>query len=248
MGICAHSQQIECTLALQVITWFLCHQWTYTDDTNYHTEVKSMEKKFLKAFSQLKTSESQSELDWVLDSTNFGKLLAPFCIQVGLPGSNLQQMLLTSSVEFCRQNRQIAESMSVCQWKVISCLYVSSVEQWKRTGGICIPRAFALWHSYELKMVISKWWSRKTPQPWACWPCAVITFCITYQRNRDSFELCAAPLRIKLHLNLQCYYFSYLGPTVGSNFKSALSGPVFNTLLNFCTGGELWSPEAATHL
>lgn len=46
----------------------------------------------------------------MLDSVNFGKLLAPFCIQAGLLGSNLQQMLLTWSVEFCRQNRQITET------------------------------------------------------------------------------------------------------------------------------------------
>lgn len=78
MGICAHSQQIECTLALQAITCFLCHQWTYTDDTNYHTEVKSMEKKFLKAFSQLKTSESQSELDWSVRLHKFWQVISTF--------------------------------------------------------------------------------------------------------------------------------------------------------------------------
>lgn len=77
MGICAHSQKIVCTLALQVITSFVCHQWTYTDDTNYHTEVKSvMKKNFLKAFSQLKTSESLSELDWSVRLHKFWQVIS----------------------------------------------------------------------------------------------------------------------------------------------------------------------------
>lgn len=51
MGISAHSQQTGCTLALQVITCFVCCQWTYTDDTNYHTEVKPiMEKNNFESF------------------------------------------------------------------------------------------------------------------------------------------------------------------------------------------------------
>lgn len=77
MGICARSQQIGCTLALQVITCFVCHQRTYT---NYHAEVKStMKKKVIwKAFSQLKTSESLSELDWSVRLHKFWQVISTF--------------------------------------------------------------------------------------------------------------------------------------------------------------------------
>lgn len=80
MGICAHSQQIECTLALKVIICFVGRQWTSTDDTNYHAEVKStMEKKLiLKAFSQLKTLESLSELDWSVRLHKFWQVISTF--------------------------------------------------------------------------------------------------------------------------------------------------------------------------